>query len=315
MINTSGQTGKRRVQTLKKLIIAVVISAILIPAAGCIVLGVRLHRAEEELEQLRDRNEKLSSLEQSASREQGAYSVSGIQETGKESEQADPAADRPDGDGMRKVYLTFDDGPSENTEEILDILKEYKVKASFFVVGKPAEKYKKEYKRIVEDGHTLGMHSYSHKYDEIYASLDNYKSDLSMLQEFLYETTGVWSRYCRFPGGSSNTVSQVDMQELIQYLEEQDITYFDWNVESGDTTSGKISPEQLVANCMNKIKIQSNAVILMHDAADKDSTVEALPELIEQIEELGNTQILPITDDTVPVHHRINENDSLLIDG
>ncbi|MDE6608589.1 MAG: polysaccharide deacetylase family protein [Lachnospiraceae bacterium] len=74
---------------------------------------------------------------------------------------------------MRKVYLTFDDGPSVYTGEILDILKEYDVKATFFVVGKEGEKYEELYKRIVEEGHTLGMHSYSHKYSEIYETEQN----------------------------------------------------------------------------------------------------------------------------------------------
>lgn len=305
-------------QRLKKLIVAVWAAAVLIPVVVCIILGVRLYAANREMKKLRELNERLTSLEQEESRAQGAYSVSKIRETagnGRAVEVSGTVAgvgapdESVETEGVRNVYLTFDDGPSENTGEILDILKAYEVKATFFVVGKPEERYEKEYRRIVEEGHTLGMHSYSHKYDEIYASLDNYKDDLSRLQEFLYETTGVWSRYCRLPGGSSNTVSRVDMHEVIEYLEGQDITYFDWNVESGDTTSGKISAKRLVENCMDKIGSLHNAVVLMHDAADKDSTVLALPELIERIKELDDTQILPITDDTVPIHHQLNENE------
>lgn len=308
MANTGEQARKKRVRILKKLIIAVFLAAVLLPCAVSIVLGVRLHAAEKEINRLREMNEKLMASEQEASREQGVYSVSEIEDGRgnviEDSSEADAGTD-----STRKVYLTFDDGPSENTDEILDILKENNVKATFFVVGKSLERYRKEYKRIVEEGHTLGMHSYSHKYDEIYASLDNYKADLSKLQEFLYETTGIWSRYCRFPGGSSNTVSHVDMNELIGYLGAQDIMYFDWNVESGDTTSGKISADRLVDNCISRIETLDNAVVLMHDAADKDSTVKALPVLIEKIKKMGNTQILPITDETVPVHHQINKSD------
>lgn len=312
------QAGRKRVQRLKKLIVAVWAAAVVIPVVVCIILGVRLYAANCEMKKLRELNERLTSLEQEESRAQGAYSVSKIRETagnGRAVEVSGAVAgvgapdESVETEGMRNVYLTFDDGPSEHTGEILDILKAYEVKATFFVVGKPEERYEKEYRRIVEEGHTLGMHSYSHKYDEIYASLDNYKDDLSRLQEFLYEMTGVWSRYCRLPGGSSNTVSRVDMHEVIEYLEGQDITYFDWNVESGDTTSGKISAKRLVENCMDKIGSLRNAVVLMHDAADKDSTVLALPELIERIKELDDTQILPITDDTVPIHHQLNENE------
>ena len=103
----------------------------------------------------------------------------------------------PEDGTVRKVYLTFDDGPSGNTSRILDILAEYDVKATFFVVGKEEEQYQELYKRIVDEGHTLGMHSYSHKYDEIYQSVDSFAQDMSKLQEFLYETTGVWCQIGR----------------------------------------------------------------------------------------------------------------------
>ena len=204
---------------------------------------------------------------------------------------------------VRKVYLTFDDGPSSNTERILDILAQYDVKATFFVVGKEEEKYQELYQRIVAEGHTLGMHSYSHKYDEIYQSVDSYAQDLSRLQEFLYETTGVWCRYCRFPGGSSNTVSGVDMYDLITYLDEQDITYFDWNVSSGDASNSYISKEAIISNCMITLPKYEESIILMHDASNKNTTVEALPALIEQIQAMDNTVIVPIGEDTEPIQH------------
>lgn len=204
---------------------------------------------------------------------------------------------------VRKVYLTFDDGPSSNTSRILDILAEYDVKATFFVVGKEEEQYQELYKRIVDEGHTLGMHSYSHKYDEIYQSVDSFAQDMSKLQEFLYETTGVWCRYCRFPGGSSNTVSRVDMYDLIAYLDEQDITYFDWNIASGDASNSYISKEAIISNCISTLPQYQESIILMHDASNKNTTVEALPVLIEQIQAMDNTVIVPITEDTEPIQH------------
>ena len=149
------------------------------------------------------------------------------------------------------------------------------------------------------------MHSYSHKYSEIYASVDAYAQDLIRLQEYIYETTGTWSRICRFPGGSSNTVSQVDMEELIAYLNEQDIDYFDWNVSSLDATGRKLSVEEIAGNVLNNIEEYSTAVVLMHDADDKTTTVEALPIIIEALQSMENVEILPITDDTVRVQHVI----------
>lgn len=210
--------------------------------------------------------------------------------------------DREDGStGIRRVYLTFDDGPSSNTERILDILDQYGVKATFFVVGK--EGYTDQYRRIVEDGHTLAMHSYSHKYSEIYASLDAYKADLTKLHDFLYEVTGEDCNIVRFPGGSSNTISHVDMWELINYLNKENMVYFDWNVSSGDATGGRKSVNQIAKNVLDSIGQFNNAVVLFHDASGKDSTVDALPAIIEKILESDNTVILPISEDTVRVQH------------
>lgn len=203
--------------------------------------------------------------------------------------------------GIRRVYLTFDDGPSANTDRILDILNQYGVKATFFVVAKQG--YTDQYRRIVEDGHTLAMHSYSHKYSEIYASLDAYKEDLTKLHDFLYELTGEDCRIVRFPGGSSNTISHVDMWELIDYLNEENLVYYDWNVSSGDATGGRKSIAQIKKNVLDHIDQYSNAVVLFHDASGKDSTVDALPEIIEEILESDNTVLLPISEDTVSVQH------------
>ena len=161
----------------------------------------------------------------------------------------------------------------------------------------------KAYQRIVEEGHTLAMHSYSHKYDEIYESKEAFARDLNSLQEYLYETTGVWPRIYRFPGGSSNTVSKVDMQELIEYLTDIGITYFDWNVASGDAVSRTLPAETIVNNCLSGIEKQKESVILMHDASNKETTIEALPQIIEAILEQGDAELLPITDETVPVQH------------
>lgn len=203
--------------------------------------------------------------------------------------------------GMRKVYLTFDDGPSRNTDKILDILNEYGVKATFFVVGK--EGFEEQYQRIVAEGHTLAMHSYSHKYQEIYQSLDSYVEDLNKIQSYIYEMTGETSRIVRFPGGSSNSVSRVDMHELISYLNQHDITYYDWNVSSADAGKGYISAGQITSNVMNNVMKYDSAIILMHDSADRNSTVEALPTIIEKILESENTVLLPISDETTPIQH------------
>ena len=203
----------------------------------------------------------------------------------------------------KKVYLTFDDGPSDNTLRILEILDQYGVKATFFVTGEEADSHPELYQAIVDGGHTLGMHSFSHRYNEIYASLDDFGSDLLKLQEYLEETTQVTPQFYRFPGGSSNTVSAEPMSVFCDYLTDNGITYFDWNVSSKDATNPMRSVDEIVWNCTVNLEHFDNAVILLHDAANKSSTVEALPEVIEKIQAMENTEILPITEETVVIHH------------
>ena len=294
-------------QLMKRLLVIIPLSTILVLSVLCIVLGVNLYDAKRELRELRDSASPVMAVSQkSGEGEAGVYTASGVDEVRSgQSDKEDTGTET--GEGERKVYLTFDDGPSGNTGEILDILAEYDVKATFFVVGKEEERYQPLYKRIVEEGHTLAMHSYSHKYNEIYQSKESFVEDLTKLQEFLYDTTGVWCRYCRFPGGSSNTVSKVDMHELIAYLEEQDMSYYDWNVSSGDASSAFISADAIVRNSTAKLQNFKEAIILLHDASDKDTTVEALPRLIEKIQAMEDTKILPITDDTEEIHHISND--------
>ena len=311
--DTEAEVRRRRVRLLKKLIIIVPLSMILILFVLCMILGIRLYFVTKELRDLRSQIETTTVIEQADTSENTIDSdrlVSSVATAAEEAEGAEEAvvnAMAEEEDGVRKVYLTFDDGPSSNTDRILDILDEYDVKATFFVVGREEEKYRPLYNRIVQEGHTLGMHSYSHKYNEIYQSVDSYAEDLCKLQEFLYDMTGVRCRYCRFPGGSSNSVSNVDMHDLIGYLDERNMVYFDWNVSSGDAASGYISPEEIVANCTGNLESFDEAIILMHDASNKNSTVEALPKLIETIQAMEDTKIVPISDDTEPIHHISND--------
>lgn len=291
----------QRVKRLKKMILWTIALAILIPVIGCILLSVRVFQLKKQVAVLTEQLP-TEEMQEEAS---GVYETTKVEESVRDTETKaeEPAKINPVKSSGKKVYLTFDDGPSSNTDQILDILKDYDVKATFFVVGKTDERSVKAYQRIVEEGHTLAMHSYSHKYDEIYESKEAFARDLNSLQEYLYETTGVWPRIYRFPGGSSNTVSKVDMQELIEYLTDIGITYFDWNVASGDAVSRTLPAETIVNNCLSGIEKQKESVILMHDASNKGTTIEALPQIIEAIQEQGNAELLPITDETVPVQH------------
>lgn len=202
----------------------------------------------------------------------------------------------------QKVYLTFDDGPSENTIKILDILKEKNVKATFFVIGQEDEASKEVYRRIVKDGHTLGMHSYTHKYSILYDSLESFSEDLNHLRTYLAEVTGVEPEIMRFPGGSSNQVSNTEMSEFIRYLNEQGITYYDWNIASGDATSQAYTPDELIRNVMNDIMDKGTSIVLMHDSSTKATTVDALGPMIDQLLS-GKVELLPIDENTKLIQH------------
>lgn len=313
---------KKRVQLLKRTIVYSLIIGVTVPWVMCIVLFVLAADIKNNLGAERGENLELcSQMEEMGEKiqfqeEQIAQMNSLISEyeTRIEAKLQEEIAARQSGSEQEeketghKVYLTFDDGPSKNTNEILDILKKYDVKATFFVLGKPGKENEAALKRIVEEGHTLGMHSYSHKYAEIYASKESFAADFQEIQTFLEEVTGVTSRVYRFPGGSSNTVSDVDIHEFIGYLQEQDVVYYDWNVSSGDAVSQTLSAEAVYENCIEGIAGKSVSVVLLHDAADKSTTVEALPHIIETIQKMEDTEILPITEDSTPVQHVKAEN-------
>lgn len=290
-----------RINRIKKIIIFVISFLFLLLLISCIVLTINCIDSRKKISELQN---ELSYYVSDASQyddASGVYSVGDLTVASSD-QHIDGTLDNT-AEVTRKVYLTFDDGPSSNTDALLDVLKKYDVKATFFVVGNDKEKYAEQYKRIVDEGHTLGMHSYSHKYDQVYESVEAFENDLTTLQEYLYETTGVWSRIYRFPGGSSNTVSAIPITDFIEYLNEQGIRYFDWNIVSGDVADSDVSKETIISNCLRSIEKYDECVILMHDLTERKSTVDALDTIIESILKMDNTVILPITDETVPVQH------------
>ncbi len=299
---------QRRVQRLKRLIVIMLVMVFVIPVTISIVLAVQLHGLGKQVNELQTEiasmqiqleEQKVNAADSQELTEEEASAD--IQTLENQNVWSESSGTTPADSGIHKVYLTFDDGPSVNTDQILDILDEYGVKATFFVVGK--EGYNDQYRRIVEEGHTLGMHSYSHVYRDIYESVEAYGQDLEKLHTYLYELTGVDSRIVRLPGGSSNTVSKDKIQDIIAYLGQQGMTYYDWNVSSGDAASGYVSTQQIADNVLNHVSEHHTSIVLMHDASGKNTTVEALPIILEKILESDNMVLLPITEDTVPIQH------------
>ncbi|MCR4590123.1 MAG: polysaccharide deacetylase [Lachnospiraceae bacterium] len=202
-----------------------------------------------------------------------------------------------------KVYITFDDGPSVYTGEILDILREYDAKATFFVcgTGDSDERLKPLYGRIVEEGHTIGMHSYSHVYSKVYGDLELFQYDLDKIRNLIYNETGVVPKYYRFPGGSGNTIASLPMKDYISVLYSQGMEYYDWNVYGGDSSGNRLSSADIVKNTLDGVDRRDTAVILLHDTGSKRNTVEALPGILDGLKQRG-MDIRAIDDDTPPFH-------------
>ena len=199
------------------------------------------------------------------------------------------------------IYLTFDDGPSERTKEILDTLKEKDVKATFFVIGCRNEESKAILRRIVEEGHTLAMHSYSHNYANIYASVEDYLADMYQLFVQIRDETGVAPTLFRFPGGSINGYSSGIYQELIAEMMRRGFVPFDWNISSEDAaTNGLVPTDRLVNNVLSGAAKVRRGVVLMHDSEPKTTTAAALGTIIDRLRDM-NFELKALTPEVMPV--------------
>ena len=188
----------------------------------------------------------------------------------------------------KTVYLTFDDGPSERTLEILDILKKYGIKATFFVIGNTSKLAKECMKQIVAEGHTIAMHTYTHDFKKIYNSVESYLEDINKVYNLIYETTGVKPSIFRFAGGSRNGFNKSNYREIIAEMYRRGFDYFDWNLSSGDAArKGLVPASECVNNVLKHSEKYNSAVVLMHDAKPKITTVEALPKIIEGLKAQG----------------------------
>ena len=193
------------------------------------------------------------------------------------------------------IYLTFDDGPSGNvTPEVLRILKEHNVPATFFIIGyEQSEENIKLLKEMIAQGHTIGIHGYSHEYSEIYTSVPAFMDNIRKLEDNIRSDLDYEPFVIRFPGGSSNTVS-IDshegiMSELVKEVQAEGYYYTDWNVDSTDASGIGISAEQIVSSVKKGCKKNRYNIVLMHDGWTKETTAEALPQIIEWAKEEGYT--------------------------
>lgn len=287
---------KKRVQRLKKIIVTIVAVLLILPSIFCIILAVKVGNLERQIEELKKETHKSLEIVWDDKNSLITDNLKDEETTG------DEEILQEEDKKIRKVYLTFDDGPSIYTEDILDVLKRYNVKATFFVTGMNVPQYDEYYQKILDDGHSLGIHTYSHVYSDIYGSLDSFQQDFNKMRDYIYQCTGEDIKLYRFPGGSgNNVVSAETREEIMDWLKEEGIIYFDWNVYSGDAENKLLSAEKIAENCIEGVKDCNTAIVLLHDAGGKKSTIEALPLIIEGINQLDDTVLLPMDEETVTI--------------
>lgn len=205
----------------------------------------------------------------------------------------------------KTCYLTFDDGPSDNTLEILKILKKYDAKATFFVIGTAKLEY---LPKIQKAGHAIGLHSNTHEYSQIYKSTTAFFKDLNKLSAKVEKQIGEKVNIMRFPGGSNNTISRNYrkgiMTSLVTKVKAKGYAYFDWNVDSGDASGHNVAASKIKKNVLKQAENKKSICVLMHDTAAKGTTVKALPGILEGLKKQGY-KFEVLTEETYGYHYKV----------
>ena len=197
--------------------------------------------------------------------------------------------EKADAHTVKTVYFTFDDGPSERTEEILDILDKENLKATFFVIGPSEIKTDERIFKIHNEGHSIGLHTMSHDYGKIYLSAENFLDDLEDERTWIYSITGEECTIFRFPGGSNNyNAPKWLISEVKEKTKAEGMSWYDWNADGKDSLGELLSPEEIVENVLSSEAIGSETVIvLLHDSSTRITTPEALKILIPEFRKMG----------------------------
>lgn len=210
---------------------------------------------------------------------------------------------QPDTSGAKKAYLTFDDGPSSVTPRVLNVLEKLGIKATFFVIGRTGEADIQTLRRIHEEGHSIGLHSYSHDYRKIYRSVEDYLTDFQALEQWVFDITGERAEIFRFPGGSNNAAAQKGIITAIaDEMTRRGYIYYDWNVIAHDDKKEVYSAEELLRNvkASAKGKLDRDLILLFHDNGTRKTTPEVLEPVVRYFQENGY-EFAPITSETRPI--------------
>lgn len=204
--------------------------------------------------------------------------------------------------GEKVIYLTFDDGPSILTSRILDILKENEVKATFFLIGNQINGFEDVVKKISDEGHSIGLHTYSHNFKKIYRNKNSFVNEMVDCQVEIVKVTGSSTNIIRFPGGSRKLLSS----ELLKLLHSYNFKIYDWNMETKDGLNPKLSPDKLYREATKKCEKPSNIILLMHCDYMHKNSCKALPRIIKYYREQGY-EFKAITEETPELYFPITK--------
>lgn len=200
------------------------------------------------------------------------------------------------------IYLTFDDGPSDLvTNVILDILKENNIKATFFLIGNQIDGLENVVKRIHSEGHSIGLHTYTHKFKKIYASSDNFINEMLLSREKINEVAGISPNIIRFPGGSKKHLTE----SYLTKLHSNNFKIYDWNMETVDGLNPRVSPYKLYRQATNDSEDLSTIILLLHCDYMHKNTCKALPQIIKYYKDKGY-EFKPIKEDTPELYFPVN---------
>lgn len=223
-------------------------------------LSKKVSELESTNEQMSVKNNELESI----------ISENGIKKTLKEDEKV--------------VFMTFDDGPSELTPEFLKVLDSYGVNATFFVTLQP--QYEDTYKRIADEGNAIQIHTATHEYNDIYASIDNYMADFNKAYDYVSSVIGKKPTYFRFPGGSTNSYGKSVVRDIARTMKDKGFDFVDWNVSVGDG-SASATKDSIIQKITAESEGKQHIVMLAHDSETKKETLAALPQIIEYYKNNG----------------------------
>ncbi len=302
------------VKFFKRLIVLSVVLVLLVPVVLAVVFGVLYFNQKQLTDELYALNNTLISAQDT---EQGAVfaspqyvpapTLSGAQDAPAASFEYQTlypemyAVRQPTELTQDKVcYLTFDDGPTAVTQEILDTLQEEGVKATFFVTGENAEQNPDILRAAADAGHSIGVHTYSHEYEEIYADVDSFLEDFHKMYTLIGDITGSFPTIFRFPGGSINVYNQSFYTEIVAEMTRRGFVFFDWNASAEDAVQGGLSAQTVENNVLSSASGRERAIVLMHDSRYSGTTADALPNIIEELSRQGYS-FAPLTSQVQPI--------------